>query len=104
MLCNPFCSQPLCLVLISDYCAFLQVKLADQQAALEKLEWEAKTSNRKVEELQDEFISMDLEITALMQIFEELSKNSSAVPPDDKITSFHYFEQVSPIVSSSLLF
>lgn len=74
-----------------------KIKLADKQAALEKLEWEAKMSNRKVEELQDEFVSMDLEITALMQIFEELSRNSSVVHRDDKITSFHYFEQISPI-------
>ena len=82
----------------------LQIKLADKQAALEKLEWEAKMSNRKVEELQDEFVSMDLEITALMQIFEKLSKTSSAAHPDDKISSFHYFEQPTPIVSSTFLF
>ena len=89
----------------NDVVAFiLQIKLADKQAALEKLEWEAKMSNRKVEELQDESVSMDLEITALMQIFEELSKNSSATHPDEKITSFHYFEQSPPIVSSSFLF
>ncbi|ONK69365.1 uncharacterized protein A4U43_C05F22090 [Asparagus officinalis] len=76
-----------------------KIKLADKQAALEKLEWETKMSNRKAEELQDEFVSMDLEITALMQIFEELSKNSTAASSDDKITSLHYFEHISPIDS-----
>ncbi|CAA6670690.1 unnamed protein product [Spirodela intermedia] len=30
----------------------LKIKLADKQAALEKFEWEAKTSNQKVEQLQ----------------------------------------------------
>lgn len=74
-----------------------KIKLADKQAALEKLNWEAKMSSRKAEELQDEFVSMDLEITALMQIFEELSKNTSAAYPRNKIASLHYFEPLPPI-------
>lgn len=52
--------------------------LADKQAALEKLEWEAKMSNRKIEELQGDVDSMDFEITALMKAFEKLSENDSA--------------------------
>lgn len=72
-----------------------KINLADKQAALEKLNWEAKMSNRKVEELQDESVSMNLEVTALMQIFEELSKNSSASFPQN--TSFQCFEPLPPI-------
>lgn len=82
-----------------------QIKLADKQAELERLGWEAMMSNKKVEELQGEVVTTDLEITALMQIFEQLSKHSSAAYPDDRRkTTFHYFEQLQPVVNSSNTF
>ncbi|XP_008797601.2 protein MICROTUBULE BINDING PROTEIN 2C-like [Phoenix dactylifera] len=76
-----------------------QIKLADKQAALEKLEWEARTSNTKIEELQGDLDSMGFEITALMRLFEELSKNDSAAYPDDDITSIQKFDQL-PYIDS----
>ncbi|KAE8809192.1 hypothetical protein D1007_14237 [Hordeum vulgare] len=47
------------------HCA--KIMLAEKQAALEKLEWEAKMSSTKVEELKVDVASMDVEISALMK-------------------------------------
>lgn len=77
--------------------------LADKQAALEKLNWEAKMSNRKVEELQGNVVSMDLEIAALVQLFEKLTENDSAAYPVDSIAAAFDFEPLPPTVSSSFL-
>lgn len=82
---------------------FLQIMLADKQAALEKLNWEARKSNRKVEELEGNVVSMDLEIAALMQLFEKLTKNDSAAYPDDSIAAAFDFEPLPPTVSLSFL-
>ncbi|KAG1326681.1 protein MICROTUBULE BINDING PROTEIN 2C [Cocos nucifera] len=78
----------------NSHLANMQIKLADKQAALEKLECEAKTSNTKIEELQGHLDSMGLEITAFMRLFEELSKNDSAAYPDDDISSIQKFDQL----------
>ncbi|XP_073010704.1 protein MICROTUBULE BINDING PROTEIN 2C isoform X2 [Typha latifolia] len=69
-----------------------KIMLADKQATLEKLEWEAKMSNRKIEELQEDVASMDFEITALMKLFEELSENVSDAYPEDSISLSFEFE------------
>uniref|UniRef100_A0A6V7QQU7 Protein MICROTUBULE BINDING PROTEIN 2C n=1 Tax=Ananas comosus var. bracteatus TaxID=296719 RepID=A0A6V7QQU7_ANACO len=69
-----------------------KILLADKQAALEKLEWEAKMSNRKIEELQGDVDSMDFEITALMKAFEKLSENDSATYSENGISSSLEFE------------
>ncbi|CAO2826882.1 unnamed protein product [Amaranthus hypochondriacus] len=58
-----------------------KIKLADRQAAVEKLQWEARTSNQKVEQLQEELDSMRSQISSLMHIFEGLSQES-----DDAVT------------------
>jgi hypothetical protein len=50
--------------------------LADKQASLEKLEWEAKVSSTKVEELEVDVASMDVEISALMKVFRKITENS----------------------------
>ncbi|XP_039141914.1 protein MICROTUBULE BINDING PROTEIN 2C-like, partial [Dioscorea cayenensis subsp. rotundata] len=60
-----------------------QIKLAEKQAALEKLELEAKASNAKVEELQADLDSC----------FEELSKCDSDADPDD-VTTFHQVDRL----------
>ncbi|KAG6472627.1 hypothetical protein ZIOFF_070101 [Zingiber officinale] len=62
--------------------------LADKQATLERLTWEAQMSNKKIEELQGERVSMDYEITKLMQIFEELFANHSSIHPDASLYSY----------------
>ncbi|KAM0868660.1 hypothetical protein ACQ4PT_041176 [Festuca glaucescens] len=53
-----------------------KIMLADKQAALEKLEWEAKVSSTKVEELEVDVASMDVEISALMKVFRKITENS----------------------------
>lgn len=75
----------------------VKIMLADKQAALEKLNWEIKMSNRKIEELQNERDSMDLEMMSLMKIFEEFANNNSAAYQNDKLTTVHYFEPLPPI-------
>ncbi|XXG72738.1 hypothetical protein AAC387_Pa07g1768 [Persea americana] len=63
-----------------------KIKLADKQAALEKLEWEAMTSNRKVEKLQEDLGSMKDEIAAFTRLFEELAKSDSTTYAQEKNT------------------
>jgi len=58
--------------------------LAEKQAALEKLEWEANVSSTKVEELQVDVASMDAEVSALMKLFRKITENDRAPPPRDK--------------------
>ncbi|KAH7660199.1 Tropomyosin domain-containing protein [Dioscorea alata] len=70
-----------------------QIKLAEKQAALEKLELEAKASNGKVEELQADLDCMDFEIRAHMQLFEEISKCDSDADSDG-ITTFHQVDRL----------
>ncbi|KAH1249965.1 Vacuolar sorting protein 39 [Glycine max] len=64
---------------------FLQfsIKLADKQAALEKIQWEAMTSNKKVDKLQDEVGSMQVDITSFTLLLEGLSKTDTAKYTDD---------------------
>ncbi|XP_010943295.1 protein MICROTUBULE BINDING PROTEIN 2C isoform X1 [Elaeis guineensis] len=73
-----------------------KIMLADKQAALEKLNWEARMSSRKVEELQGNVVSMDLEIAALTQLFEKLTKNDAAAYSDDSIAAAFDFEPLPP--------
>ncbi|MCD9645980.1 Protein MICROTUBULE BINDING PROTEIN 2C [Datura stramonium] len=54
-----------------------KVKLADKQAAVEKLEWEAMTSSKKVEKLQEDLEVVRQEIAWFMQFVQQLTKNSS---------------------------
>lgn len=60
-----------------------KIKLADKQAALEKIEWEAKTSKKKVEELQGDAVSNELEISAMMTLFEAIANCDSFPCLDD---------------------
>ncbi|AQL03139.1 movement protein binding protein 2C [Zea mays] len=54
-----------------------KIMLADKQASLEKLEWEVKMSNKKVEDLQGDMSNMGFEISSLMVFFEKISENVS---------------------------
>ncbi|XP_009598869.1 protein MICROTUBULE BINDING PROTEIN 2C [Nicotiana tomentosiformis] len=54
-----------------------QVKLADKKAAVEKLEWEAMTSSKKVERLQEDLDSLQGEISSFMQFVHALTGNDS---------------------------
>lgn len=68
-----------------------KVNLADKQAALERLEWESKMSKKKVEELQGNALSNDLEISALMQLFDTIGNGDSFPCPD-----YTFFEPIPP--------
>ncbi|KAG5536362.1 hypothetical protein RHGRI_023959 [Rhododendron griersonianum] len=67
-----------------------KVKLADKQAALEKLQWEAMTSNRKVELLQEDLDSMRGEISSFMLLVEGLAKNPSTMSAEDYDVAPYY--------------
>ncbi|KNA03439.1 hypothetical protein SOVF_209180 [Spinacia oleracea] len=67
-----------------------KIKLADKQAAVEKLQWEAKTSNQKAERLQDELDSTQSQISSLMHIFEGLSNDDAVSPSEDYDTTPDY--------------
>ncbi|KAL5751441.1 hypothetical protein ACOSP7_026044 [Xanthoceras sorbifolium] len=60
-----------------------KIKLADKQAALEKLQWEAMTANKKVEKLQEELDSKQGDVLSFVQLFEGLNKNDSTMNADD---------------------
>ncbi|KAK7347372.1 hypothetical protein VNO80_21902 [Phaseolus coccineus] len=60
-----------------------KIKLADKQAALEKIQWEAMTSTKKVEKLQDELGSMQADISSFTLLLEGLSKTDTAKYTDD---------------------
>ncbi|KAK9095245.1 hypothetical protein Scep_026714 [Stephania cephalantha] len=60
-----------------------KIKLADRQAALEKSRWEAATSSRKVEKLQEEIDSMHQEVSAFMLLLETLASNDSSTYTED---------------------
>ncbi|GAB2223841.1 hypothetical protein Drorol1_Dr00004584 [Drosera rotundifolia] len=53
-----------------------KIKLADKQAALEKIQWEAMTSNQKCEQLQEEIASMESHISSHTMLLEGLSKDN----------------------------
>lgn len=64
-----------------------KIKLADKQAALEKLQWEAMTSNKSVEKLQGELDTLQGEMSSFMILFEGLVKTDSTVCAEDYDTS-----------------
>ncbi|KAJ8553747.1 hypothetical protein K7X08_024425 [Anisodus acutangulus] len=57
--------------------SYAKVKLADKQAAVEKLEWETMTSSKKVEKLQEDLEVVQREIARFMQFVQKLTKNGS---------------------------
>lgn len=71
----------------------VKIRLAEKQAAMEKLVWETKMSNRKIEELEGNLTSKDLEVNALMQLFEEIAEKGSTRYPDHSITYSDPFNQ-----------
>ncbi|KAG2664382.1 hypothetical protein I3760_16G079700 [Carya illinoinensis] len=74
-----------------------KIKLADKQAMLEKIQWEAMTSNRKVEKLQQELDSMQGGISSFMLLFEGLTKNDSATYADDYDITSNYLDHLPQI-------
>lgn len=74
-----------------------KIKLADKQAALEKIQWEAMTSNREVEKLQEELDSARGEISSFMLVFESLTKSDSTAYADDYDITPNYLDSLSCI-------
>ncbi|KAK2969722.1 hypothetical protein RJ640_004228 [Escallonia rubra] len=69
--------------------AKLCIMLADKQAALEKLQWEATTSKGKVEKLQEDLDTMQEEMSSFMLLFEGLTKkNDTGFAEDIDVTVF----------------
>ncbi|KAL1334258.1 hypothetical protein HN51_063180 [Arachis hypogaea] len=60
-----------------------KIKLADKQAALEKIQWEAMTSNKRVEKLQEELDSVQGDISSFTLFLEGLTKTDTADYTDD---------------------
>ncbi|KAL0736322.1 hypothetical protein Bca4012_012532 [Brassica carinata] len=54
-----------------------KIKLADRQAALEKTQWEAKTTGTKAIKLQEQLDAVEGEITSFTRVFETLAKTES---------------------------
>ncbi|OEL13358.1 hypothetical protein BAE44_0025624 [Dichanthelium oligosanthes] len=61
-----------------------KIMLAEKQAAIEKLQWQAKVSDTKVEELQVDVASMDAEVSALMKLFRKIAETDRAPSPRDR--------------------
>lgn len=87
-------------LLVINSCPFSQIKLADKQAALEKIQWEAMTSNRKVEKLQEDLESMQADISSFMLLFEGLTKNDSTIRSESYDITPYHLGHLPPIVSS----
>lgn len=60
-----------------------KIMLADKQAALEKLRWEAMTSNTLAEKLQEDVNTMQAEMSSIMILCEGLRKNNDDVSTED---------------------
>ncbi|GAV81800.1 hypothetical protein CFOL_v3_25253 [Cephalotus follicularis] len=74
-----------------------KIKLADKQAALEKIQWESMTSNSKVEKLQEELDSVHGEISSFIQLFEGLTQNDSTTQSEDYDIKPYYSDGLSCI-------
>lgn len=81
----------------------MQIKLADKQAALEKIQWEAMTSNRKVEKLQEDLDSLQGDISSFMRLFEGLANSDSTIDAEDYDTKPRYLDPLPDIVSNVAL-
>lgn len=77
----------------------MQIKLADKQAALEKIQWEVMTSNSKVEELQEQLKSSQGDVSSFMLLLESLTKNDYNDRLKDYSLSLYLPESCPYIVS-----
>ncbi|KAL8216059.1 hypothetical protein R6Q57_022896 [Mikania cordata] len=69
--------------------ADLKIKLADKQAAVEKLQWEAMTSNKKVEKLQEDLNAFQGERSSYTFLFEGLSDDHFTLQDQDYDANQH---------------
>ncbi|KAG4392519.1 hypothetical protein GLYMA_04G159100v4 [Glycine max] len=77
----------------------VKFELADKQAALEKIHWEAMTSNKKVEKLQEELDSMQGDISSFTLLLNRLTISDTAEYTDDYDIKPYEFNHLRSIVS-----
>lgn len=63
--------------------ADVKIKLADKQAAVERLQWEAMTSNKMVEKLQEDLNAIQGEMSSYTLLFEGLSNDNFTLPDQE---------------------
>lgn len=68
--------------------------LADKQAALEKLRWEAMTSNTLAEKLQEDVNTMQAEMSSIMILCEGLRKNNDDVSTEDYDVPLNHIDHI----------
>ncbi|KAL5723317.1 hypothetical protein ACHQM5_006730 [Ranunculus cassubicifolius] len=74
-----------------------KINLADKQAALEKLQWEASMSSRKAEQLQQDLEAMEGEMSTFMSVLGQLATSDSSVGSVDYDATPYGFDHVSYI-------
>lgn len=77
----------------------LQIKLADKQAALEKTQWEAKTTGTRAIKLQEQLDTVEGEISSLARVFETLAKTDSKKLDRDYDATPYEFDHIPYLVS-----
>ncbi|XP_030440316.2 protein MICROTUBULE BINDING PROTEIN 2C [Syzygium oleosum] len=60
-----------------------KIKLADKQAALEKTQWEAMTSDKRVEKLQEELDAIQGDVSLIVSLFEGLTEHDATLYSGD---------------------
>lgn len=77
--------------------ASAKVALADKQAVLQKLELEAKASNKEVEKLQEDLDTIENIIAAFPKLLEELLTSNPTTCMDEGILCFQCFDDLPNI-------
>ncbi|XP_022886035.1 protein MICROTUBULE BINDING PROTEIN 2C-like [Olea europaea var. sylvestris] len=65
-----------------------KTKLADKQAAVEKLQWEAAASNKKVEKLQEDLEMVQGDLSSMMLLIQGLTKSDALSAEDYEDVSY----------------
>ncbi|CAA2968927.1 Hop-interacting THI110 [Olea europaea subsp. europaea] len=60
-----------------------KIELADKQAAVEKLQWESMTSNKKVVKLQEDLEMVEGQVSSMMVLIQGLASTHSALLVED---------------------
>lgn len=77
-----------------------KIVLADKQAALEKLRWEAMTSKTLAEKLQEDVNTMQAEMSSIMILCEGLRKNNDDVSTEDYDVPLNHVDHIPDDVDS----
>ncbi|CAM8982206.1 unnamed protein product [Rhodiola kirilowii] len=75
-----------------------KVKLAEKLAVLEKIQWEAMTSNNQVEKLQEDLKTAELEMSAFAILIEGLKKDETFAYTEDYDMIPHQLNDVATIL------